>query len=193
MKLSRRNIFLLSLLTLIGFSGIGFLLVYLFLDVDPMTLLTSGAPIPMQLLYGSLFGVTAVGNALWLINTDLLSRSKDYFGEMIQKLQPNILEITFYSLCAGIGEEILFRAAIQPHIGIWPTAILFIVLHGYLSISNLPLLLYGILMIVISAGLGYLFDKFGIHASIVAHFLFDFFMFIYLIYFQKQNPKAEEN
>lgn len=94
-------------------------------------------------------------------------------------------------MCAGVGEEILFRGAIQPHLGIWPTAILFIVLHGYLSFSNLALMLYGVLMVVVSAGLGYLFDNFGIHAAIVAHFLFDFFMFLYLIHFSKGEKQQE--
>lgn len=190
MHLNKRNILILSLLTLLGFSGLGFLLIYLFLDVTPLVLFSAGEPIYTQLLFGSLFGVTAVANAIWLINTDWLGESKNFFGEMIQKLQPNIFEITFYSLCAGIGEEILFRAAIQPHIGVWPTAFLFILLHGYLSVKNLPLLVYGVLMVVVSAGLGYLFEAFGIYASIWAHFLFDFFMFLYLIYFSKSTKDS---
>lgn len=192
MRLNKRNIFLLSLLTLFGFSAVGFLLIYLFLDVDPITFISSGAPLYKQLMYGSAFGITAVANAIWLINMNWLGRSKDFFSTLIQKLKPNLFDIFFYSLCAGVGEEILFRGAIQPHIGIWPTAILFIVLHGYLNINDLALLLYGILMVVVSAGLGYLFDNFGIHAAIVAHFLFDFVMFLYMIYFSKQEPKESE-
>lgn len=197
MKFSKKNIFLLSLLTLIGFSAVGFLLIYIFLEVDPITFLKAGDPVWKQLLYGSIFGITGVFNAIWLINLQWLQGSKDYFGTIIRKLDPNIAEVFFYSLCAGIGEEILFRGAIQPHLGIWPTAILFIVLHGYLSISNIPMMLYGILMVVFSAGMGYLFEIFGIHASIAAHFFFDFFMFIYLIKgkkitdVEKEEPQEE--
>ena len=178
MKFNKRNIFLLSLLTLLGFSAVGFLLIFIFLEVDPVTFLKAGDPIGKQLLFGSIFGITGAFNAIWLINLQLLQGSKDYFGTVIRKLDPSIPEVFFYSLCAGIGEEILFRGAIQPHFGIWPTAVLFIVLHGYLSISNIPMMLYGILMVIISAGLGYLFEIFGIHAAIVAHFFFDFIMFI---------------
>jgi membrane protease YdiL (CAAX protease family) len=79
-----------------------------------------------------------------------------------------------------VGEEILFRGGIQPYLGIWVTSFVFILLHGYINPFNIALTLYGIFMVFISAGLGYLFEMYGIIASIVAHFLFDLVMFVFM-------------
>ena len=87
------------------------------------------------------------------------------------------------SFAAGVGEEILFRGAIQPFIGVWPTAIGFVAIHGYLNPMNLKMSIYGILMVVVSAGIGYLFKYEGLYAAITAHFLIDLVLFIKFRYF----------
>ncbi|MBK7566807.1 MAG: CPBP family intramembrane metalloprotease [Bacteroidetes bacterium] len=45
----------------------------------------------------------------------------------------------FLSFCAGVGEELLFRGAIQPWLGIWLTALLFI-FYTDLNPKDKPLL-----------------------------------------------------
>ena len=69
--------------------------------------------------------------------------------------------------------------------------IIFIVLHGYLNPNDLELSLYGIVMVGVSAGIGYLLVVWGIYASITAHFIFDLIMFLYLKY--APEPPEEED
>ncbi len=127
-----------------------------------------------------MFGIVAALAALVLVKSYWFKASRIYFTGLIASLNPTFVHVIFYSFCAGVGEEILFRGAIQPHIGIWWTSVLFIFLHGYLNPFNLPITLYGIFMVLISSGLGYLFELYGIYAAMIAHFIFDVVMFSFL-------------
>ena len=98
------------------------------------------------------------------------------------ELNPSFLNILFYSFCAGVGEEVLFRAGIQPLIGIWPASMLFVFLHGYINPSNISLSIYGLFLIIICSGFGYLFKFFGLTSVISAHFVYDVAMFSALRY-----------
>ncbi len=96
-----------------------------------------------------------------------------FFLQFLKPFELRVGDIIFISACAGIGEELLFRATLQPILGIWITALLFVTLHGYLSIHNWALTVYGIFMVLAAAGLGYLFRDVGIVAAICGHFAID--------------------
>ncbi|MCD8528909.1 MAG: CPBP family glutamic-type intramembrane protease [Chitinophagales bacterium] len=85
-----------------------------------------------------------------------------------------------------MGEEILFRGAIQYYIYLWPTAVLFVLLHGYLNPKDKSTFIYGVFLVFISAGFGYLFKFLGIYAAIAAHFIYDVIMFLFV---KKQYKK----
>ena len=58
----------------------------------------------------------------------------------------------------------------------------FVLLHGYINPMNVNLSIYGMLLIVICAGFGYLFKFFGLASCIIAHFIYDVAMFSVLKY-----------
>ena len=180
MTFNRHTLFILSLFTLFGFSAIGLSAIYFFQDKTPVEFFTENAPWQTQLFRGLLFGITAVLFAFAIVGSYWFKGSRIFFTGLIASINPTLAHIIFYSLCAAVGEEILFRGAIQPHIGIWPASVLFIFLHGYLNPFNMPIMLYGLFMVIISAGLGYLYALFGIYAAMLAHFIFDVAMFSYL-------------
>lgn len=180
MMIKRKTLFFLSLFTLIGFSTIGLAAIYFYQQKSPDEFFAAGIPWTKQLWLGSAFGIIAALNALLLVRTRWFKPSRIFFTGLIASINPGAGHIVFYSLCAGIGEEILFRGAIQPHLGIWWTSVLFIFLHGYLNPFNWPITMYGLFMILISAGLGYLFEIYGIFAAMIAHFMFDLVMFSFL-------------
>ena len=93
----------------------------------------------------------------------------------------NLVGIIFLSLCAGIGEELFFRAGIQPFLGVWWTAVFFVLLHGYLNPKNVRISIYGLVMVGIIAGFGYLFKYCGIFSAITAHAVFDMVLFFSMI------------
>lgn len=80
------------------------------------------------------------------------------------------------SLVAGVGEELLFRGAIQPLIGVWWTSLLFIALHGYIRLDSLAHAWFALLMFALSVGLGFLFEWLGIVAAMTAHAVYDLVM-----------------
>jgi len=180
LNFNRRTLFFLSLFTLLGFSLIGLGVIYLFQEKSLLEFFTEKAPWQTQLFRGSFFGITAALFALVLVKSPWFKPSRLFFTGLIASINPTFLHILFYSSCAAIGEEILFRGAIQPFIGIWPASVLFIFLHGYLNPFNWPITTYGLFMIIISAGLGYLYLLFGIYAAMIAHFIFDVAMFSFL-------------
>lgn len=99
---------------------------------------------------------------------------------IMEEVDPRWHHVVFYSFCAGVGEEILFRGVIQHYILLWPTAIIFVLIHGYLNLKDKTMFIYGVFLIFVSASFGYLHKFLGIYAAISAHFIYDVIMFGYL-------------
>ncbi len=176
----------MGLATLFGFGSLGLLIIYYFQGLDVSYLVQYGSGWMYQVYRGLLFGLIAALNMLWLINTPLLKDSRNFFTRIIQGADLRLIDLIFLSLAAGIGEELFFRGGLQPYLGIWLTAFVFIVLHGYINPFDWQMSLYGVLMIVISAGLGYLFEYIGLFAAISAHFIIDLILFIKFRYYVKE-------
>ncbi|XLZ70975.1 CPBP family intramembrane glutamic endopeptidase [Massilia sp. SR12] len=80
------------------------------------------------------------------------------------------------SLGAGISEELLFRAALQPLIGLWGASLLFLLAHArayeFHRIDRAALLQAGgVFGMALAFGLG--FEYFGLLAMMVAHTIID--------------------
>ena len=134
----------------------------------------------MQILIGLAYGFITATLAWQLIKTPILEGTRTFFANLIGKLNLRLIDIVFISFCAGAGEEILFRGAIQPYLGVWITAILFVALHGYINPFNWRISVYGVLMCLIIAGIGYMNDYVGLTSAIAAHFMIDVYLFMAL-------------
>jgi hypothetical protein len=130
---------------------------------------------------------TAVGFGAWALIALPFQRSVyNQYARLIQSLRLSWADIIFVSLCAGFGEEILFRWAVQPLLGVWVTAVLFVALHGYLSPKNWRLTIYGLYLVGVIAGLGYLCTALGVVSAAVAHTVIDVILLAVLAYTNKQ-------
>lgn len=92
------------------------------------------------------YGVAVAWHAVAPEQYDLIGRvSLGLFGEM------SIAKAAAIGLSAGIGEEILFRGAVQPRFGLWITVLLFTAGHTQygLSPATLEVLLIGVILGVI--------------------------------------------
>ena len=69
----------------------------------------------------------------------------------------------------AIGEEVLFRGALQPRFGLLPTALLFAVLHVQYTLSPATLIVF-----LLGLGLGLLRKYLDTSAAIIAHFVYNF-------------------
>lgn len=76
-------------------------------------------------------------------------------------------------LAAGIGEELLFRGALQPRFGLLPTALLFTFAHAQYSLS--PAL---IAIFAVGYGLGVIRDRINTTAAVLVHAGFNFLQVI---------------
>ncbi len=178
-------------LTLFGMSAIGILFIHYLQQKGVRTVLLGGKKYYLQTLAGLFFGSLAAILGLLMINGKKFKGIRVFFEGMIGGMNPTFINILFYSFCASVGEEILFRAGIQPLIGVWPASVLFVVLHGYIYPSNFNLTIYGIFLVVICAGFGYLFRYFGLFSAIIAHFVYDVSMFCVLKYsYRSENQES---
>ncbi len=185
---SKRFIYFAGFLTLVGLGGVGTFLLYFFHDTSLLKIF-SDAPhnILIQIAIGIFYAIISSVILVYLLQKQMLDGTRHFFSGLMKKYSMNIGDILFLSFCAGAGEELLFRAAIQPWLGIWLTSLLFIFLHGYLNPYNKPLFIYGTVLLIVSAGFGYLVQISGIIAAIIAHFLIDVVLMVYLKRISLQN------
>lgn len=89
---------------------------------------------------------------------------------------PTPVNFAILGLAAAVGEETLFRAAIQPVAGIIVAAILFTLAHSLIADFRQPTpgkVAYALLAFSMGLVLSVLYDQVGIAASMGAHFAFD--------------------
>ena len=80
------------------------------------------------------------------------------------------------SICAGVAEEILFRAALQPLMGIWITSILFMLVHAQVyrfDSINKRVINQALYLFAISVVLGFIFEYVGLITVIIIHIIID--------------------
>lgn len=129
------------------------------------------------ILLGLEFGVIYAALAIVILATGILKEEKMKQSKLLRQLNLNYFDMIVLSICAGVGEELLFRIGVQFYLGPIITTIIFVGLHGYYSYKNWRISLYGILITPFILLLAYAVDFFGIWFCIAAHFSYDFVLF----------------
>ncbi len=149
--------------------------------LDPLVQITLGAALGLLLGLG----------AQLLIGLAYFEEVRTFFRGIIGPMNLSKADIWLVSCCVGFGEELLFRGAVQPLLGVWITSVAFVALHGYLNPFNLKLSLYAIYMIVAVALLGYATIWIGLLSAIAAHAIIDVILLRYLSLKLNINPQEE--
>lgn len=131
--------------------------------------------IPTFISVGILFGLIVI----WVTELPYFDRSLSKYRNLLSGLKINRFHAFFLSFCAGFGEEIFFRGAIQPLVGIWITAIFFVAIHGYFSLKNNALNIFAIGLTLFIALLGWAARDFTIWHAIAGHFSYDLVLLMY--------------
>ncbi|MCI5058717.1 MAG: CPBP family intramembrane metalloprotease [Flavobacteriales bacterium] len=182
-----KNLFVfLGIFTLVGFSLIGGLIVIYIIKQPFASIFSHGFHWLYQLAIGLVYGLITAFLGWQIIKSKLLTDTKSFYTKLIEDLDLNIWDILFISACAGIGEEILFRAAVQYYLGIWITAVIFVAMHGYLNPKNWKLSIYGGFMTLVIVGIGYMFEYIGMISAMAAHFAID----VYLLTAMNKQAKS---
>jgi membrane protease YdiL (CAAX protease family) len=163
----------LGLATLVLFGGGGIALITGVQQRALEEVLVHGMGAPSQVLYGLLVGA-AIGFMAWAIIrapgfTPLRERYAMLIGLHVQQRSMRIA----ISICAGVGEELFFRGALQPWLGIPVTAVVFVAIHGYLDPRDKRLFIYGAALTLGMMVLGWMADVQGLVGPMVAHTLID--------------------
>lgn len=139
-----------------------------------------------SILAGGVFGISYAIFALFMMKIPLYQKIPLKIDELVRSLNLTYTDAIFLSLCAGIGEELLFRSGVQDLLGIWLTSLLFVAIHGYFSVRKPLMNLYGILVLPFILIIGYCYEWFGLWMVVSAHAFYDLTLFIALI--KDKNP-----
>ncbi|MCB8921966.1 MAG: CPBP family intramembrane metalloprotease [Ardenticatenaceae bacterium] len=110
-----------------------------------------------------------VAGAIWALIDPAQSELVDSIsGELFSGLD-TVWEWFVLALAAGMGEEILFRGALQPVFGVWFTAVLFAVAHVQYGITPITLV-----VLIIGLVLGHIRQRTNTSVAIFVHFGYNF-------------------
>ncbi|MDI6402233.1 CPBP family intramembrane metalloprotease [Balneolaceae bacterium ANBcel3] len=178
-KKKRPALLALSGLSLVLYVLVAALLFYFFHD-DPIKSLRGGFSSPTVQIIAGLLSGCGFAFFIWLaiFISPVSSILSDYsIVRTVAQLKLTRFDQMQLSFFAGLGEEVLFRAAIQPLLGIWLTSVLFVGIHGYFKWTSWKHLVFGLMMFLLSIGLGFLYQYTGLIAAISAHVIYDVLIF----------------
>ena len=137
---------------------------------------TGGRSIEMQLTIAGVFAVLCGAGASIALRIQYI-RNFLKVPDVLQKVDLSGEKPWIIGLCAGVGEEFLFRAALQPLVGLWLGAVVFAAAHIGTAIigssSNPKRLAYVLNVAVAGVALGLLFEHLGLLAAVLIHATID--------------------
>jgi membrane protease YdiL (CAAX protease family) len=117
-----------------------------------------------------LYGVLIVMVSVWalLVPPEVIAEQTAASEQLARSF--NTLPLAFaVAFTAGVGEEILFRGALQPVFGLALSSIYFVLVHIQYTLTPAT-----IIILVVSLGLGWLRNRQSTTACIIAHFTYNF-------------------
>lgn len=148
----------------------------IWLQKDPQAVFTGPVPLLSQLLVGHVLAlVAALGSyALFRLTKDSASTARTV--ESYARLDLRGLNPLWISIGAAVGEELLFRAALQPFLGVWVVSLLFLVTHVPVyrfRMLDRATLVQAAGIFACSVLLGYVFQQVGLIAAMLVHLWID--------------------
>ena len=110
------------------------------------------------------FITSGTASALTRLTNEKYAEEINRSLEVMTTSSPSYLAAPLIGLSAGVGEELLFRGALQPRYGIIPTSILFALLHSQYGFSFITLGTF-----LLGCIFGVLAKRYGVTHAIIAH------------------------
>ncbi|MCB9170828.1 MAG: CPBP family intramembrane metalloprotease [Flavobacteriales bacterium] len=171
--MTRRALLALALFTLLGIGGLGTWLVIAVQERQFLPMVLGDRPWVALLVCGPVLGSLTAWCAWRIIAWPRSEPMRHYYADLIGPWMRHGVDRWAVSICAGIGEELLFRGALQFWLGIPITAVLFVAVHGYLDPRKPPLLAYGLYMTAAMMVFGWMAREHGLLAPTMAHIMVD--------------------
>ena len=174
----------LALLQLVGLLAIVFLINALFGPKPLWAVVSDGRSLVWQVNAGIVLAIAfSVPALVAVLKLDFLRSFKVLLLELTQRVDLSGWNPLWFGLCAGIGEELLFRGALQPLLGIWWTGLLFALAHygtGGFKSMNFMKWGYAAFLFLTSLMLGLVLTQIGLIATMVLHSVADAVIFFVL-------------
>lgn len=177
MILQKRKFFLLALITLLLFPSVGMLLLYFIEGKDFVEVLELNSLLRFSTMLGIGWGFLYGVGIMIISKIPRINELYDKQKNILKSLHLTWFHMAFVSFCAGFGEEVLFRAALQTWLGPWWTTLIFIAIHGYLDPRSWRKMLPGILLFPFILTIAFGYEKYGLWCCVGAHTAYDFAMF----------------
>ena len=131
-----------------------------------------GQPVGYQTLTGIAFGAAYWG--ISLLGSRFIGRGSTakHIAECYNRLDLRGWNPLWIAAAAGLGEELFFRGALQPLLGIWVTSVLFVLVHirAYrLTTLNKRVLLQSVSIFAIGVAFGYVAIYIGLLTAMIVH------------------------
>lgn len=190
--MARKSLVLqLALATITGMPMVAMIIDRFSETVSLADMLYGQTPFLRQILIGIVAGIIIAFIARLIVSSPLLRNINVQYANMFGRFKLGWSEIVFISLCAGVGEEILFRGALQPLFGIIITAFVFVGIHGYINPLNWRLSIYGLYMTAAICAIGYFAETEGLITAILAHTVIDIYLLQYMQKMAGEIPVTE--
>ncbi len=128
--------------------------------------LSAGTELSAGLLGGA--GAGVLGAAL-LLRSKIFSDARALASSALASARPGAPELVAIAVAAGVGEELLFRGTLQPAWGLIGSSLIFTFVHFWVPIGGVARAIYIAFVFAVSLGLGWLFERAGLGAAMVAH------------------------
>ncbi|MDX2360416.1 MAG: CPBP family intramembrane metalloprotease [Crocinitomicaceae bacterium] len=175
--IKKRSIYLLGLVTLLIFPLPTFFGLYFIEGISPWEILQLDRLHVGELGLGIVVGLLYAWLSLALMTAPVFKSLPTRVEHVVKSMNLNLWDCIFLSICAGVGEELLFRSGVQFYLGPIITSVLFVAIHGYLNPLKWRMSLYGLIVLPFILLISYGYYEFGLWFSIGAHFSYDLLLF----------------
>lgn len=189
--LARRSILLLSAALTAGLTAVSWGVVS-WARKEPLAALFEGAlSLRAQVVWGLAVGLVVAAVTTWIgLKASFLEQLRVVVREVLDQVRPTAWDLVFVSAGAGWAEELFFRGVLQGYIGLWLTALVFALLHGFVLRLSWPGLLLTLYVFAAGVGLGYLYEQVGLAAAMCAHAVYDLVTLCGYVYDWKNTARA---
>jgi len=143
---------------------------------EPLSVFVGPMNVGNQLLFGLGLSALAAAGSYVSFRMTASSESTRKTIAAYARLDLSGFNPVWISLAAGIGEEVLFRAALQPLLGVWITSVIFLLTHTpvyqFRKLDKATLVqaagVFGV-----SVVLGFIYQYVGLLAAVLVHVAID--------------------
>lgn len=164
--------------TLLLFPIPTFLILYFVEGIPPIEVLElqnlQVDPLALGIVVGILYAIIALA----FMQSSVFDPLPNRVENLVRQMNLSVWDCFFLAICAGVGEELLFRSGVQYYLGPWLTSVIFVAIHGYLNPFNWRMSLYGVIVLPFILIISFALEEFGLWFCVGAHFSYDLVLFL---------------